>query len=81
MYTVREAIGRRGRREAVVVEQEGRRIASASLNFVHWMHGRVPSHQLSPAQVALVAWYDNLTQSQVLAGNSRHNLETTGSEV
>ncbi len=65
MYTVREAIGNVGRREVLVVEQKGRRIASASLNFVHWMHERVPSHQLSPEQVALVAWYDNLTQSQV----------------
>ena len=61
MYTVREAIGNVGRRKVLVVEEEGRRIASASLNFVHWMHGRVPSHQLSPEQVALVAWFDNLT--------------------
>jgi hypothetical protein len=61
MYTVREAIGNVGRRKVLVVEEEGRRIASASLNFVHWMHGRVPSHQLSPEQVALVAWFDILT--------------------
>lgn len=40
-----------------MVQEEGRYVGGASLNFVHWMHTHVPSHQLRPEQVALVKWY------------------------
>lgn len=56
VYTVQEA-GRRAGRKVVVVQEEGRYVGGASLNFVHWMHTHVPSHQLRPEQVALVKWY------------------------
>jgi hypothetical protein len=58
MYTIRTI--RVGRRQevVVVVERQGRRVVSASLSLVRWMHGCVPRRQLSPEQVALVTWYE-----------------------
>jgi hypothetical protein len=34
------------------------------LEFVRWMHGHVPRHQLSPEQVALVEWFDKYKESE-----------------
>ena len=58
-------IHRRGGREIVARSYNGRFSAGggASLSFVRWMHERVPSHQLSPEQAALVKWYDEYKNS------------------
>ncbi len=58
MFTVREAV-RSGKREVVIVESQGRLVGGGSLNFVQWLHERVPCHQLSAEQVALVKWYED----------------------
>ncbi len=58
MYKVRKAI-RSGRREVVVVERQGRFVGGASLSFIQWMQQRVPHHQLTEEQVALVKWYED----------------------
>ena len=56
MYTI-EMAETRARRETVVVRQGTRRICSASLEFVKWVHDRVPIKQLRDEQKALVSWY------------------------
>jgi hypothetical protein len=56
MYQV-ERTDVRASRETVVVTRQGRRIGSASLGFVQWMHDVVPKNQLRPEQVAMVNWY------------------------
>jgi hypothetical protein len=56
MYTIEMAETRAGR-ETVVVKQGTRRVCSASLDFVRWMHDRVPTKQLRDEQKALVNWY------------------------
>ena len=62
-YNIRTIrIGRR-QEVVVVVERQGRRVVSASLSLVRWMHGHVPRHQLSPEQVALVEWFDEYNKS------------------
>ncbi len=58
MYNVREAV-RGGKREAVVVEYQGKFVGGASLSFVQWMQQRVPHHQLTEEQLALVKWYED----------------------
>jgi hypothetical protein len=58
MYTVREAV-RGGKREAVVVEYQGKFVGGASLSFIQWMQQRVPHHQLTEEQLALVKWYED----------------------
>ena len=58
MYNVREAVSG-GRREVVVVELQGKLAGGASLSFVQWMQQRVPHHQLTEEQVALVKWYED----------------------
>ncbi|MFP6815873.1 MAG: hypothetical protein VB949_09445 [Pseudomonadales bacterium] len=40
-----------------MVLQRDRLVGAASLAFIEWLHRRVPEHQLSPEQVALVEWY------------------------
>ena len=46
------------RKEEVAVVLDGDRIVgAATLPFIEWMHRRVPKHQLSPDQIALVEWY------------------------
>ena len=63
MYTIRTIrIGWR-QEVVVVVEHQGRRVVSASLSLVRWMHGCVPRRQLSPEQVALVEWFDEYKKS------------------
>ena len=57
MYTVREAV-RGGKQKAVVVERQGKFVGGASLSFVQWMQQRVPHHQLTAEQAALVKWYE-----------------------
>ncbi len=57
MFTVRE--GCRSGREVVVVESRGKLVGGGSLNFVQWLHERVPCHQLRAEQVALVKWYED----------------------
>ena len=56
MYKVEQVEIRAGR-ETIVVTRQGRRIGSASLRFVQWMHEYVPKNQLSPEQAAMVNWY------------------------
>ena len=58
MYKVRKAI-RSGRREVVVVERQGKFVGGASLSFIQWMQRRVPHHQLTAEQLALVKWYED----------------------
>ena len=57
MYHVEKAEVRAGR-ETIVVTSKGRRIGSASMGFVQWMHDVVPKNQLRPEQVAMVNWYN-----------------------
>lgn len=57
MYTVQEG-GRRAGRDNVVVQSQGILVGGGSLSFVQWMYKKVPMHQLSPEQVALVKWYE-----------------------
>ena len=33
------------------------------MEFVRWMHGHVPRHQLNPDQAALVKWFDEYEKS------------------
>ena len=47
----------RASRETVVVTRQGRRVCSASVGFVQWMHDVVPKSQLRPEQLAMVNWY------------------------
>jgi hypothetical protein len=56
MYQVEKAAVRASR-ETIVVTRQGRRVCSASLKFVQWMHDVVPKSQLRPEQVAMVDWY------------------------
>ncbi len=58
MYKVREAVSS-GKREVIVVESQGKFVGGASLSFVQWMQQRVPHHQLTEEQVALVKWYED----------------------
>jgi hypothetical protein len=58
MYEVQSAEYRAGK-EAVLVTNKGRRVSSASLSFVRWMHDFVPRHQLGAEQIAMVDWYGN----------------------
>ena len=57
MYTVREAV-RGGKQKAVVVERQGKFVGGASLSFIQWMQRRVPHHQLTAEQAALVKWFE-----------------------
>jgi hypothetical protein len=52
-----QAAGMRSGKEVAVVLQRDRLVGAASLTFIEWLHRRVPEHQLSPEQVALVEWY------------------------
>ena len=66
MYTIEMAETRAGR-ETVIVKQGTRRVCSASLDFIRWMHDRVPTKQLREEQKALVNWYakrDSLATSR-----------------
>jgi hypothetical protein len=56
MYQVEQADIRAGR-QTVVVTRQGRRIGSASIGFVQWMHHAVLTAQLRPEQAAMVDWY------------------------
>ena len=56
-------IHRRGGRVFVAMSGNERFTCGASLGFVRWMHERVPSHQLSLEQAALVNWYDEYKNS------------------
>ncbi len=56
-------IQKRGGREVVARSDSGRSVGGASLNFVRWMHGHVPSHQLNADQADLVKWYDTYKNS------------------
>ena len=58
MYKVREAV-RGGKQKAVVVERQGKFVGGASLSFIQWMQQRVPHHQLTEEQLALVKWYED----------------------
>ena len=57
MYQVQRA-GSRAGRETVTVSSNGKRVASASVEFVKWLKVRVPKAQLRPEQIALVDWFD-----------------------
>jgi len=59
MFTVQKRSGR----EIVSRSEHGRFAGGASLEFVRWMHGHVPRHQLSPEQAALVEWFDEYKKS------------------
>ena len=56
MLKIREATDKAGRRIAVV-HRNGKVVASASMLLIDWMRSKVPDHQLSPTQAALVEWY------------------------
>ncbi len=57
MYHVEMSEYRASRKTVVVTNQGGRRIGSASINFVKWMHDYAPRMQLRPEQIAMVEWY------------------------
>jgi hypothetical protein len=56
MYKVEIGDFRAGR-ETVVATANGRRVGSASVGFVQWMHNVVPKRHLRPEQLAMVEWY------------------------
>ncbi len=56
-------IQKRGGREVVARIDNGRYVPGASLDFVRWMHGHVPRHQLNADQAELVQWYDKYKDS------------------
>ena len=56
MYRVEKQQTTQGR-ETIIVSSQGRRIGSASLRFVQWMHEFAPRKQLRPEQLAMVDWY------------------------
>ena len=56
MFQVEKSEYRAGK-ETVVVTNQGRRVGSASVNFVKWMHEHAPRKQLRPEQAAMVEWY------------------------
>ena len=56
MYQVEKVDDQRGR-ETIAVSRQGRRVGSASMRFVQWMHDYVPRQQLLPEQLAMVDWY------------------------
>ena len=56
MYQVEKSEYRAGK-ETIVVSNKGRRVGSASVNFVRWMHDNAPRTQLRPEQAAMVEWY------------------------
>lgn len=58
MYQVEKVVARAGREKVIVVSRQGRRVGSASVRFVQWMHDYVPKNQLLPEQVAMVDWFD-----------------------
>ena len=53
-------------RDTLVVTLNGRRVGSATISFVKWMHESVPKHQLRPEQRALVEWYAKSEQTSHL---------------
>lgn len=57
MYQVSRA-GSRAGRETIVVNANGKRVASASIEFIKWLKARVPKGQLRPEQIALVEWVE-----------------------
>ncbi len=57
MFKVEEA-GKKAGKEFANVYREGRIVGSASFKFIDWMRKRVPEHQLSPEQKALIQWYE-----------------------
>ena len=60
MFTIQK----RGRWEVISrSDDKGRCAGGASLNFVRWMHGHVPRHQLNADQAELVEWYDKYKDS------------------
>ncbi len=66
MFTIHNTAGW----EVVSRSDKGRCAGGASLNFVRWMHGHVPKHQLNPEQVALVEWFDKYRQSEEKIGTT-----------
>ena len=56
MYQVEKSEYRAGK-ETIVVTNQGKRVSSASVNFVRWMHDYAPRTQLRPEQAAMVEWY------------------------
>lgn len=52
-----EEVAKRPGKEFANVYRDGRIVGSASLKFIDWMRTRVPEHQLSPEQKALIEWY------------------------
>ena len=59
MFTVQKRSGR----EIVSRSNQDRFAGGASLEFVRWMHGHVPRHQLNADQADLVKWYDEYKSS------------------
>jgi hypothetical protein len=64
MFTIQYRSGR----EIVSRSEHGRFAGGASLEFVRWMHGHVPRHQLNADQAELVEWYDEYRISGEKAG-------------
>jgi len=59
MFTIKNGSGR----EIVSRSDQDRFAGGASLEFVRWMHGHVPRHQLNADQAELVEWYDKYKDS------------------
>ena len=57
MFIVKEA-GIRARKDIAIVYSRGRQVGGASVTFIEWMSRRVPEHQLSAEQMALIHWYE-----------------------
>ena len=58
-------------RVIAILAGEGRYTAgAASVPFIEWMSQRVPRHQLSAEQTALVRWYEKRQTAELIPGSS-----------
>ena len=55
-----EAADKRMGKNAAVVTRNNKFVGAASMPFIEWMQRNVPTHQLSPEQIALVKWYEDM---------------------
>ena len=54
-------------RQIAVLKGGGRfAIGAASLTFIEWMCQKVPRHQLSTEQTALVKWYEKTRAGELI---------------
>ena len=55
-----EAVNKKMGKNTAVVTRNSKFVGAASMPFIEWMQRNVPAHQLSPEQLALVQWYEDM---------------------